>query len=398
MPSEPELLPGFFVFIMKLSEWFIIGGEPFQYYPGFTRRFGISVNACVLLSHVAWKTIPDTDGWISLNVDGIEKATGLSVKEQSTAREALVSAGLLEEYYARLDHKLRMRVAGKELEDGQPIENGHTPKGQMAISPNAERADGHTPKGQMAIRQNGVSTKGEVIGKEKEGMQAPAGDSECRPPDLASQAEQVYRCYPKKVAKPKALKAIAKQIKTYGLKAVLNPTLEFAKLWLGAMNTDSWQYCPHPASWYNAEKFNDSPDTWNRPNGGSGNKRDVRGVQIQPIVEQDDGALSANNVHQEAVELVIKVWNGAYSNRFGMPYVMDGDGKDAAAIDALLSAGWKADKIAEVARKAWDVTSGAGREDRCWACFKYSKKIRDFGKFAADIISQLDSESHHKCF
>lgn len=156
---------------MKLSELFEATGDPFPYYPGFVHRFGISVNACVLLCYVGWKTKPDTDGWSQLNMKDIRQTTGLSVKEQTTARKALVKAGLLEDRYARLDHKLKLRLANVELDAGQPADapndgaNGQTPKGQMPL--------GHTPKGQMAMRQTGVSSNWSNKGV-KEGADAPA--------------------------------------------------------------------------------------------------------------------------------------------------------------------------------------------------------------------------------
>lgn len=144
---------------MKLTELFSEIGEPFSYYPWFVHRFGISTNASVLLCFIGWKTFKDEFGcWKSFSVDGITKATGLSVKEQTTARKQLVDAGLIEEYYARLEHVLKFKILEKEL---------------TGVWPNAESADAQTPKGQMPIRRIGVSTKGqEGDNKEKEKTEA----------------------------------------------------------------------------------------------------------------------------------------------------------------------------------------------------------------------------------
>ena len=132
---------------MKLTELFNTTGEPFSYYPGLVHRFNISVNASVMLCFIAWKTFSDElDGWKSFNSDGIQKATGLSVKEQAGARRQLVEAGLLEEHYARLEHKLMFRLLPKELGGGSPtpeMGNPQTPKGQM----------GKPQKGESSISQ-----------------------------------------------------------------------------------------------------------------------------------------------------------------------------------------------------------------------------------------------------
>jgi len=140
---------------MRLNEYFECIGEPYSYFPGLVKAFGISVNASVFLSFIGWKTLPhDIDGWKAVTTVEIEARTGLSTKEQATARRLLVEKGLIEEHYARLQHTLKFRLTSKE----------------MGSSPNAEREDApieHTPKGKMAIHPNGVSSKEEVITNKK---------------------------------------------------------------------------------------------------------------------------------------------------------------------------------------------------------------------------------------
>lgn len=154
---------------MKLTELFSEIGEPFSFYPKLIHTCGISTNACVLLCYIGWKTFSDEIGeWKSFSTDGITKATGLSVKEQTTARRQLVDAGLIEEYYARLEHVLKFKILAKDL---------------TGVWPNAESADAHTPKGQMPIRRIGVSTKGqEGDNKEKEKTAADFKETETEQP------------------------------------------------------------------------------------------------------------------------------------------------------------------------------------------------------------------------
>ncbi len=163
---------------MKLAQLFTATGEPFIYYPSFVHRFNISVNACVFLCYVVWKTIPeDIEGWRSLSVEKLTKATGLSVKEQATARKQLVAAGLIEEHYARLEHVLKFRLGDVDMEVGD--------------SPNAESADaprGHTPKEQMGNRSSSVSS---INGKEreKESLNKEADSVNLKPATAESDAE-----------------------------------------------------------------------------------------------------------------------------------------------------------------------------------------------------------------
>lgn len=76
---------------------------------------------------------------------------------------------------------------------------------------------------------------------------------------IAQIAEQVYRLYPKKVARPKALVSIIKQIRAFGSEKLLKATALFAEAWASKRDL---QYCPHPTTWFNQERFNDDPSTW----------------------------------------------------------------------------------------------------------------------------------------
>ncbi len=72
------------------------------------------------------------------------------------------------------------------------------------------------------------------------------------------ECEAIYDAYPRKVAKPEALRAIQKAIQRGTSAEVL---LERAKKY--ATTTDLEQrFIPHPATWFNQERFNDDPATW----------------------------------------------------------------------------------------------------------------------------------------
>lgn len=77
----------------------------------------------------------------------------------------------------------------------------------------------------------------------------------------ADQAEQLYALYPKKVAKPEAIRAISKALKREGFEKLCVAVAEFAKAWAGVPALEMG-YCPYPASWFNKARYNDCPSTW----------------------------------------------------------------------------------------------------------------------------------------
>jgi hypothetical protein len=73
------------------------------------------------------------------------------------------------------------------------------------------------------------------------------------------QAEEIYAAYPRKVGKPVALRAIVKAFEQIEPAKLLEVTKQFAT----ARNGDV-EFCPHPATWFNQERWNDDPATWLR--------------------------------------------------------------------------------------------------------------------------------------
>lgn len=69
--------------------------------------------------------------------------------------------------------------------------------------------------------------------------------------------EDIYRVYPRKVARPDAIRAIRKATLKHGSAYLLERTIAYAKT---QMPND--RFTPHPATWFNAERFNDDPATW----------------------------------------------------------------------------------------------------------------------------------------
>ena len=70
-------------------------------------------------------------------------------------------------------------------------------------------------------------------------------------------AERIYQAYPLKVGKPSALKAIRKVIAVEDAEMVLRRVEGFAKA-----RPPGTPFTPHPATFFNARRFEDDPATW----------------------------------------------------------------------------------------------------------------------------------------
>jgi len=94
---------------MKLSESLKVVGNAFPYYPKLCPVVG-GVKACIFLCVVFWKAFEEHDGWLQVSMDDITKLSGLSVKEQRSARDALKRIGVLQERENRLAHLMFYRI------------------------------------------------------------------------------------------------------------------------------------------------------------------------------------------------------------------------------------------------------------------------------------------------
>lgn len=87
---------------------------------------------------------------------------------------------------------------------------------------------------------------------------------------------EIYEAYPKRVGKPAAIKAITKALVKIKPEDLLEKTRAFA----AAKTGSDPQFIPHPATWFNQERFNDDPETWRQsvPAGPSGKPLDARSL------------------------------------------------------------------------------------------------------------------------
>jgi len=93
---------------------------------------------------------------------------------------------------------------------------------------------------------------------------------------LCASALEIYEAYPRKVAKPAAIRAIIGALDKTPLEELLAKTNAYASA-VAQWNDDEKQFIPHPATWFNQERYNDDPATWAKKGGANG-QRQQRGT------------------------------------------------------------------------------------------------------------------------
>src|SRR5690606_32148820 len=91
---------------MRLSDAMTGIGRPVVYYPRLARFFG-SVNAAIFFSQLFyWQSRTENPDGVFKTSEEWERETGLSYREQSTARKELRELRFLKERNRRLEHRI----------------------------------------------------------------------------------------------------------------------------------------------------------------------------------------------------------------------------------------------------------------------------------------------------
>ena len=79
--------------------------------------------------------------------------------------------------------------------------------------------------------------------------------------------EYIYKCYPRKVAPAAAKKAINKALSKISARELYKKVLQYreATRWLYEKDKT---LIPHPATWFNGERWMDDPKEWDQPTQG----------------------------------------------------------------------------------------------------------------------------------
>lgn len=96
---------------MRLGDIMLGLGDPLFVYPKMNRVCG-SMNANILLTYLIQETGKRVgpDAWIAKESPRIEADTGLTYKQQVSARKFLVERGFIEECYDRITHTMFFSV------------------------------------------------------------------------------------------------------------------------------------------------------------------------------------------------------------------------------------------------------------------------------------------------
>lgn len=149
---------------MKLSDFLKDIGRPIVYYPSLARFLGGKNEAVFLSQFIYWTGKEKNEGWIFKNAEEITDETGLSYKEQRSARRKLKRLGILKEHYHRIGHTMYYKIALDALDnlwkkrnatvtpmsrDSHADEKQETPHAQREGGRHAQRAFPDIPKGKV---------------------------------------------------------------------------------------------------------------------------------------------------------------------------------------------------------------------------------------------------------
>lgn len=93
-------------------------------------------------------------------------------------------------------------------------------------------------------------------------------------PTQTVQAEAIYAVYPRKAGRGDALKAIAKALKKQPADRLLAAVHAYAQA-VATWPEGERQFIPHPATWFNGERYADDPATWVRSNTAKNQPRPI---------------------------------------------------------------------------------------------------------------------------
>ena len=210
--------------------------------------------------------------------------TGLSDRSVRTACKALEEAGLIVREH-------RQRSDGSRTSDRYFLQLSN-----RKDLPDDEESN----RKNLSIQPEGAS--GQYIAN---AISEPSEEpSDARASDPQSEFDVFWAQYPRKVAKPPALKAFSKARKANSFEAIMAGVAKHTAAW-DASGTEK-QFIPHPATFLNNERFNDEPEQPGPP--GKGNpvrltaaqQRDAEYRKFQESVGERFGANGDGEMPKDA--------------------------------------------------------------------------------------------------
>lgn len=130
--------------------------------------------------------------------------------------------------------------------------------------------DGHTQNGTRGMPKSGL--KAAPLKQPQSVIENPADGYTHDGHTDRTALEAIYQAYPRHVGKAKALIAIRKAVQDItGRNGVSDPAawlLSRVKAFAASRAGQAGKYTPHPATWFNGDRFDDDDREWNRESGG----------------------------------------------------------------------------------------------------------------------------------
>ncbi len=227
---------------------------------GFTKLFNTIVTSTIWQeddkTRIVWITmlaIADAFGNVFAAIPGLASVANVSIESTEKAVTNLLAA----DPYSRTKDFEGRRI--EEIDGGWHILNYGKYRKMMDEEERREYKAKWARESRRQKRTNidtsgQTGTEGRRCGHRQ--RQSTEGEAEYR-----SKEEEIYCAFPRKVGKPNALKAIRSALSKTPFDVLLQKTKDFASTRNGDVS-----FCPHPATWFNQERYNDDPSTWVRDN------------------------------------------------------------------------------------------------------------------------------------
>jgi hypothetical protein len=250
----------------------------------YTKLFSSIVTSTIWCAphptRVVWITMlamADKNGEVAATVPGLARMANVTIDECETALTAFLSPDphsrtpdedgrrieAIDGGWALINHaKYRAMASRDEQKSAAALRQQRYRQRNARNGSGVTRNENVTPSNATVTQTLHIAEAEAEADRITQTKQAPSG--------LSGQPEIIYQAYPLKVGKAKALVAIRKAIKS-GISpdSLLERTQAYAAAvsrWTPAQrySPEGRDFVPHPASWFNAARYEDDPSTWER--------------------------------------------------------------------------------------------------------------------------------------
>lgn len=221
---------------------------------GYTKLFSTILASTIWRApdktRILWITMlamADKHGVVEGSTPGLADMARISVDEALVALKELSSP---DEYSRTKEHDGR-RIA--VIDGGWLILNHAKYREKMNADERREYLRAKQAESRARKRQQSVNNRSDssTVSTHAEAE----ADAEASPKDI-------YAAYPKHVGRPVALKAISRALKKTGIGP--GQLLALTNRYAASVKGSDPRFIPHPSTWFNQERFNDDPKTWEK--------------------------------------------------------------------------------------------------------------------------------------